>query len=147
MLRQRSDLRCALIAAPLSMTSSSGMPKIANCLTYQFTFIANWNWRGSYAAVACPAFVKSGLTAETLYLFAMLNMSTMNSVLIRSPNGMRFEKRISPKAVHGVTPALRARLPSSCNNVGVVPIGLVALGRKPRTHGSWKWPVGEYFEL
>ena len=80
---------------------------------YQFTFIANWNWRGSYAAVACPALVNSGLTAAVLFLLAMLNMSTMKSALMRSVNGMRFENRISPKAVHGVTPALRPRLPSS----------------------------------
>src|SRR5262249_32856476 len=31
--------------------------QIRGCDVYQFTFIANWNWRGSYAAVGCPAFV------------------------------------------------------------------------------------------
>ena len=51
---------------------------------YQLIFIANWNWRASYAAVAWPALLKSGLTAATLYLFAMLNMSTMKSALMRS---------------------------------------------------------------
>ena len=51
---------------------------------YQLIFIANWNCRGSYAAVAWPALLKSGLTAATLYLFAMLNMSTMKSALMRS---------------------------------------------------------------
>src|SRR5437763_7808323 len=58
---------------------------------------------------------------------------------------MRFETRISSNSVHGVTPVLRPRLPSSCSSVGVVPKGLVALGRNPRMHGSCNWPVGEYF--
>lgn len=51
---------------------------------YQFIFIANWNCRGSYAAVGCPALLNSGLTADTFILLAMLNMSTIRSVLIRS---------------------------------------------------------------
>ena len=53
--------------------------------SYQFTFIANWNCRGSYAAVGCPAFVNRGLTAATLNLLARLNMSAIKSRLIRSP--------------------------------------------------------------
>ena len=52
---------------------------------YQFNFSANWNCRGSYAAVGCPAFVNNGLTADTLKRFAMLNMSTMKSMFTRSP--------------------------------------------------------------
>jgi len=40
--------------------------KTSDSCRYQLIFIANWNWRGSYAAVAVPALVNSGLTAETL---------------------------------------------------------------------------------
>src|SRR5579864_4816824 len=88
-----------------------------------------------------------GLTAATFILLAMLNISAIRSMLKRSPKKMRLETRMSSKTVHGVTPALRPRLPSSCSRVGVVPVGLVALGRKPRIQGSWNCPLGEYFEL
>src|SRR5579872_596236 len=54
---------------------------------YQFTFSANWNCRGSYAAVGCPALVNNGFTADVLFLFARLNMSTIASGLIRSQIG------------------------------------------------------------
>src|SRR5215467_9308768 len=53
---------------------------------------------------------------------------------------------MSSNTVHGVSPALRPRLPSSCRSVGMVPVGFVALGRNPRMHGSWKVPLGENFD-
>src|ERR1700724_1912781 len=49
---------------------------------------------------------------------------------------MRLATRRSLKTVHGVTPALRPRLPS---REASVPL-------KPKMQGSWKNPVGEYFE-
>ena len=68
---------------PQNWEDKDGHPR-ALAVSYQLTFIANWNWRGSYAAVGCPALENSGLTAATLYLLAILNMSTMKSALIRS---------------------------------------------------------------
>src|SRR5690348_11733226 len=53
-----------------------------------------------------------------------------------------FEIRMSLKTVHGVTPALRPRLPSSCCNVGGIP-----LSRNCATHGSCRTPVGENFDF
>src|ERR1700690_4194547 len=61
---------------------------------------------------------------------------------MRSPSGMRFATRRSSNTVHGVVPALRPRLPSSCCSVGVVP-----LRTNGTMHGSCKTPVGEYLEL
>jgi len=54
-------------------------------MPYQFSFNANWNWRGSYAAVGCPAMLNSGLTAATFILLAMLKTSAIRSMLKRSP--------------------------------------------------------------
>src|SRR5713101_2798344 len=50
---------------------------------------------------------------------------------------MRLATRRSLKTVHGVTPALRPRLPS---REASVPLKL-------RMQGSWKIPVGENFEV
>src|SRR6266704_1904856 len=50
---------------------------------------------------------------------------------------MRLATRRSLKTVHGVTPALRPRLPSRDASVPL----------KSRMQGSWKIPVGEYFDL
>src|SRR5579863_5891524 len=60
---------------------------------------------------------------------------------------MRLETRRSSKTVQGWIPALRPRLPSSCCRVGVVPVGLEALGRNPKIQGSCSCPVGEYLDL
>src|SRR5208282_3896442 len=49
---------------------------------------------------------------------------------------------MSLKTVHGATPALRPRLPSS----EARPEGPI-WPLKLKMHGSWKTPVGEYFEL
>ena len=112
---------------------------------YQFNFIANWNWRGSYAAVGWPALqdvlLQSGLTAATLNRFTRLNISTIRSMLKRSLKLMRLATRISLKTVQGATPVLRPREPSSCSSVG-----LVAVRTKPRMHGSCSKPVGEYLD-
>src|SRR5262249_10782090 len=108
---------------------------------YQFSFRANWNCRGSYAAVGVPAFVYNGLTADTLNLLAMLNMSTMKSMFRRSPKFTRLATRRSLNTVHGCTPALRPRLPSSCRRVGVVKVAT-----NPLMQGSWKVPLGECFD-
>src|SRR5271157_1083428 len=53
---------------------------------------------------------------------------------------MRFETRKSPKAVHGESPALRPKLPSrEARPAGpIIPF--------QARQGSWKIPVGEYFE-
>src|SRR5260370_14190029 len=49
---------------------------------------------------------------------------------------MRLATRRSLKTVHGVTPALRPRLPS---REASVPLN-------SRIQGAWKVPVGEYFD-
>src|SRR4051812_15346086 len=92
---------------------------------------ATWNWRGSKAAVGCPAWFQMGLTSATLYLFAILNMSTMPSILKRSPNLISRATRRSLKIVYGLVPALRFRLPT------VLP---------SMKHAGMKYPPGEYFE-
>ncbi len=60
--------------------------------TYQLIFRANWNWRGSSAAVGSPArqaagFVgsQSGLTSPTLNRLKRLKLSAMISRFQRSP--------------------------------------------------------------
>src|SRR5437763_1628491 len=68
-------------------------------------------------------------------------MSAIKSRLIRSPRLIRFATRKSLNTVHGFTPALRARLPSSACNVAVEP-GAAKIAKQ----GSWKNPVGENFE-
>src|SRR5579859_2920319 len=72
----------------------------------------------------------------------MLNMSTIRSTLKPSPKWMRLETRMSSNTVHGVMPALRPRLPSSCSSVGTV-----CVATKPLMQGSCSTPVGEYFDL
>src|SRR6266496_361420 len=72
----------------------------------------------------------------------MLNMSAVNSRFTRSPIGMRFETRRSLNTVHGVTPALRPRLPSSCRRVGGTP-----LSKNSATHGACRTLVGENFDF
>src|SRR5262249_38779767 len=55
----------------------------------------------------------------------------------RSPNGMLRLMRISLNTVQGVIPALRPRLPSRETRLPL----------KSAMQGSWKTPVGEYFEF
>src|SRR6266567_3157482 len=66
----------------------------------------------------------------------MLNMSAMNSRLMRSRIGTRLETRRSPNTVHGVIPALRPRFPSS----------EISVPSKLAIQGSWKTPVVENFD-
>src|SRR3954471_13240309 len=67
----------------------------------------------------------------------MLNMSTISSRLARSVIGTCFETLRSLNTVQGVVPALRPRLPSRERSVP----------SKFAMQGSWKTPVGEYFEF
>src|SRR5258708_26569434 len=67
----------------------------------------------------------------------MLNTSSEASRFIRSPRGIFLLMRMSLKTVQGVIPALRPRLPSSESSVPL----------KFAPQGSWRIPVGEYFEL
>src|ERR1700686_2609871 len=56
---------------------------------------------------------------------------------MRSPKLIFRATRTSLNTVHGVTPELRPRLPSSESSVPL----------KSAMHGSWKTPVGENLEL
>src|SRR5258706_5522997 len=66
----------------------------------------------------------------------MLNMSAVNSRLMRSRIGMRLAMRRSLNTVQGVRPALRPRLPSSDSSVPL----------KAAPQGSWNCPVEENFD-
>src|SRR5438105_14709398 len=76
-------------------------------------FKPNWNWRGSNAAVGCPALVQSTLTSAMLNLLIKLNMSTVPSSLKRSVRLNSRPMRRSVKTVVGFMPALRLRLPTN----------------------------------
>src|SRR4051794_2022345 len=71
----------------------------------------------------------------------MLNMSAISSRFTRSPKKNRRDTRRSLNTVQGLTPALRARLPSNACSVGVPPKANDA------KQGSWKNPVGEKVEV
>jgi hypothetical protein len=82
-------------------------------------FIANWNCRGSYADVACPALVNSGLTAACVVFVGDVEhvgdqFQIEALAEINSPSHAQIVEHI-PRRVH---PALRPRLPSSCCSVG-----------------------------
>src|SRR5215472_297804 len=74
--------------------------------------------RASYAAVGCPAEhvvpalgSHNGLTAAMLVRFSKLKPSAINSMLNRSPSGIRLETRRSKVKNPGPVNALRPRLP------------------------------------
>src|SRR5664279_1652500 len=86
---------------------------------YQVKRRANWNWRGSPAAVGVPAEFQMGFTAITLNLLTILNKSMIPCSCILSPSLIERAMRRSLKNTYGDVPALRDRLPIK---VGTCPV-------------------------